>query len=370
MQVAKAQLNLQADYQRVKVEGRLDRVAGRQAGADASIENRNSGDKLSLGHGQTERWLRGNPAPQALAVRHPKAETTTTPSGDQAAKCGECDDGDPAKLGGDLVLRLMRLVLEGMLGHALETGAGVEPPAADGTSNQPPASGPADPQSVADPAALPDDTLVETTTFSYEAEQSQFLADGEVTLSDGRSFSFKLELMMQREQLSVSYSRTTLGALKDPLVVNLSLAPVTLGKGQLFDLNSDGQASETLPGLTSNSAYLALDRNGDGTINDGRELFGPDSGDGFGELAALDEDGNGVIDSGDSAFSSLRLWHSDSGSLQTLQQAGVAALFVNSVATPFQLQVNGTTAGVVRNTGVYLKDNGEAGSLQQIDVVT
>ena len=44
--------------------------------------------------------------------------------------------------------------------------------------------------------------------------------------------------------------------------------------------------------MLNGSGYLALDKNGDGTINDGSELFGTRNGDGFADLAQYDEDGN------------------------------------------------------------------------------
>jgi hypothetical protein len=53
------------------------------------------------------------------------------------------------------------------------------------------------------------------------------------------------------------------------------------------------------------------DRNGDGAIDHGRELSGATTGDGFAELAAYDEDGNGWIDENDSIYQHLRIWSKD-----------------------------------------------------------
>ena len=54
-----------------------------------------------------------------------------------------------------------------------------------------------------------------------------------------------------------------------------------------------------------------MDRNGDGKINDGSELFGTKSGDGFKDLASYDADGNGWIDENDAIFSQLKIWTKD-----------------------------------------------------------
>jgi len=98
--------------------------------------------------------------------------------------------------------------------------------------------------------------------------------------------------------------------------------------GVRFDLNGDGSKEQVAwTTATSENAWLALDRNGNGAIDNGKELFGnftdqvgpsgeavaPGQGNGWQALAEFDRgrsggNDNGVIDAGDAVFQSLRLW--------------------------------------------------------------
>ncbi|MBV5349781.1 hypothetical protein JZU71_01050, partial [bacterium] len=126
----------------------------------------------------------------------------------------------------------------------------------------------------------------------------------------------------------------------DPLVINFGGKTAELsGKCFSFDLDVDGR-NELINALGSTSGYLAIDRNGDGAINDGSELFGSRTGDGFAELSELDSDGNHWLDEADVAYDKLLVWKKDGSgmdSLNTLRETGVGALYLGSVETPFAL---------------------------------
>ncbi len=213
----------------------------------------------------------------------------------------------------------------------------------------------------------------ETTETFSESENTEFSSTGKVLTADGRTLGFTLDLCMSRD---FSCSRKTLtsgtAVLRDPLVINFDGRAAELeGTRFEFDLDADGKV-EAIPGLGGASGYLAIDRNGDGCVNNGSELFGTCSGDGFADLAALDSDGNRWLDEADAAYDTLRVWQRDErgqSTLSSLRERGVGALYLGSSETPFALK-DGDNAllGQVRASGIYLNEDGSAGSLQQIDL--
>ena len=164
-------------------------------------------------------------------------------------------------------------------------------------------------------------------------------------------------------------------ALKDPLVINFSGQAAELTSQQIsFDIDMDGE-TELIHQLSEQSGYIALDRNGNEQIDDGSELFGAATGNGFDELAAYDDDGNGFIDENDAVWDNLRIWvqqDDGSSSLFTLAEEGVGALYLGYETTEWELTAGPNSneiAGQVRATGLFLTEQGETGTLQQVDLV-
>lgn len=206
-----------------------------------------------------------------------------------------------------------------------------------------------------------------------EQESMRFHAAGVIRTADGREIDFSVAMHMSREFIQESNLQLQAGSQKiDPLVINFDGLGAQLSQTRFeFDLDNNGTA-EQIASLRSGSGYLALDRNGDGAINNGSELFGPSSGRGFAELAAYDEDGNNFIDEADSIYHQLRIWMTNedgTSQLAALGDKNIGAIFLGHVTSPFQLKdAQNNSLGEVANSGIYLTEDGKAGVIQEINL--
>ena len=108
-----------------------------------------------------------------------------------------------------------------------------------------------------------------------------------------------------------------------------------------FDLFGTGTAIKS-GWLSSGDAFLVVDGNGNGRIDDVGEMFGGNSaGLGFAKLAGFDSNGDGLVDSQDARFAELKVWRdansnqiTDQGELLSLSEVGLASLKVSYVALP------------------------------------
>ncbi|MCM2286386.1 MAG: hypothetical protein NDI81_16505 [Desulfobacula sp.] len=221
---------------------------------------------------------------------------------------------------------------------------------------------------------------VSRTEIHFEEESVNFQSSGEVTTEDGRLIRFSLDLSLDRAFVSRTEEETLVQRwqerinLTDPLVISLDgRAPTLTDTSFEFDLDSDGKA-EKIGFVSSGSGFLAFDKNGDHTINNGSELFGPGTGNGFLELSAFDQDHNNWIDENDSVFSRLSVWTRDENGqarLVSLKDAGIGAVSLQSAATGFDLtRADNRLQGRLKNTGVFLFENGKAGFIQEMDLAS
>lgn len=210
--------------------------------------------------------------------------------------------------------------------------------------------------------------------FYSEAENRNLTSSGSITLQTGETIDFTLSLQ-QSQSRSYEYSELVQireQPMTDPLVINFGTATARLTDTLFeFDLNGDGQTGQFAT-LGSGSGYLVFDRNGNGKVDDGTELFGPQSGSGFSELAKYDDDGNQWIDANDEIFSMLSVWvqtTEEGPVLRSLAEVGVQALYVGSVDDRFTLtNPQGVPLGQIRASGIYLTTDGEVRTLEELDL--
>lgn len=213
-------------------------------------------------------------------------------------------------------------------------------------------------------------------TFYYceETETTCFDTQGTAITTDGRQLNFNISVEMSRSFVEMAEEKIEFGQprLCDPLVINLNNNVASVSDQKFFfDIDADGEKEE-ISMLGKNSGYLSLDNNADGIINDGSELFGTQSGNGFKDLLAHDEDGNGWIDEADSIFQKLKIWTMDENGISTLidlKKAGIGAIYLGYENTEFSLKnVANETNAVIQKTGLFLYENGMSGTVQQLDL--
>lgn len=191
-------------------------------------------------------------------------------------------------------------------------------------------------------------------------------SSGCVQTADGRTIDFHLDMHMHSQaERDVLLERLTNGAYCDPLGIDLAGGPVQLTHAR-FSCDVDGNgANETVAWATGTSGFVGYDANGNGTVDAG-ELVGARSGNAFADLAKLDDDHNGWIDEADAAWGKLSFVQRDEAGTETVKslgEAGVGALSVTSVATPFAVD-----GGRVTDTGVALTEDGHAVATQHVDL--
>ena len=145
------------------------------------------------------------------------------------------------------------------------------------------------------------------------------------------------EQVVAQRELELSVGTPAEPQKTDPLVLDIAgngFSTSGLSRPVLFDLDGDGRRDQiSVP--TGDDALLAWDRNGNGRIDNGRELFGDQHGaaNGFAELGKFDDNQDGRIDAADAIYDQLLLLRFDAQgrqSTQSLSQAGVSTIYLEA----------------------------------------
>ncbi|WP_319244458.1 hypothetical protein [uncultured Propionivibrio sp.] len=172
---------------------------------------------------------------------------------------------------------------------------------------------------------------------------------------------------------------------RDPLVLDLDGDGIeTLGIDTtnpiLFDHAANGVRIAT-GWLKSDDAFLVADRDHDGTIDSGAELFSDatplDAGgiatDGFAALAQEDTNHDSVVDANDADWANLRLWRdlNQDGIAQADELFTLASQHIDALRLARTVQNTTQPNGNrIADTGVYVRDDASIGTMGDIDLVT
>jgi hypothetical protein len=160
----------------------------------------------------------------------------------------------------------------------------------------------------------------------------------------------QVEALTSAQIAAMSTTQTQHLQLGSPIILDLDangISTMSIGDGVEFDLHASGQKVHT-GWVGAGDGLLVLDRNGDGAIGDGGELFGTattladgsKASNGYAALRELDANGDGAISNADAGYGDLKVWIdsnadgvSQSGELRTLDSLGIARLNVDANAT-------------------------------------
>ena len=168
---------------------------------------------------------------------------------------------------------------------------------------------------------------------------------------------------------------------RDPLTLDLDGDGLeTTGAGTFnpiyFDHDGDGIKNGS-GWVKSDDAFLVLDKNGNGLIDNGRELFGDNfiksSGqtakDGFDALTDLDSNADGIVNAQDIQYINLKLWRdlnqdgiSQDGELFTLDSQNIVGINITKTANNQTLS-NGNQ---IADTGSFIKGDGSSGTVGEV----
>ena len=348
-------------------------VAARAAAAKA-------GSSRATGPGASVVQLPAHTGPSRTGPAHSLPTSSTAKSAASASSKSSASDDPNDPLNSDPTLRMLALLVEALTGRKVrlikasdvQTDGDAKAQEAGERAAQAADETQAQQGQTQAPAQAGWGVEITVEQSHQESETTAYAATGQVVTADGQTIQFSLQVAMQREeswQATVDIQAGDAVRKVDPVALNLQGGPVQLSPQRIsFDLDSDGTA-EQVAAPAPGTYFLALDRNGNGQIDNGSELFGPASGNGFAELAALDSNGNGWIDEADPAYAALRLWNG-SGETKGLAELAPGALYLGNVATPFEEKsAAGESLGQVVSSGLYLTDAGLPLALQQVDLV-
>ncbi|MFK4074727.1 hypothetical protein ACI2KX_13575, partial [Ectopseudomonas khazarica] len=233
-------------------------------------------------------------------------------------------------------------------------------------------------QSITDIAELAYDAVAGSPVGQLMDTRDEWLRARE----SGETTDSHLEWLRKRNKNSIDpdTNNSFLDALRfiqrrDPLALDLDgdgIETVSANTGITFDFDGDGLKTGT-GWVKGDDGFLVIDRNGNGTIDNGSELFGVDTiksngqkaSDGFDALRDLDGNGDGIFDAQDAQFGNVRVWQdlnqdgvAQANELKTLAEHHITAVNLSSTASN-----QNSNGNIISATGSFIRDDGSEGAV-------
>ncbi len=208
-----------------------------------------------------------------------------------------------------------------------------------------------------------------TLTLNFATGQYNYQPPSPITVTATEVFNY---VVTDRDgDTATANLSVTITALAPPIAVDLDgdgVEFVSNAAGVSFDYDGDGIA-ETTAWVAADDGLLAIDKNGDGKVNNGAELVfgGAGLSDLQGLAAAYDSNGDGKLDAADTDFAKFGIWHdansngvTDAGEFRSLISEGIISIALTSdgrayTAADGQVQVKGEA--------LYTRADGSTGKL-------
>lgn len=283
----------------------------------------------------------------------------------------------------EIKLQLMVLVLESFLGKALDISDFSFNPNSNQQSNSPTSGNSSLNNGLPhlsgveliniDGQSFQQGDIVSVEQWHSREQQLEYQVQGAFKIND-QELSLNYNYSLASKQVSYSKVEMSVEALKDPIIVQFGSQGLGEISGQKdFDINQDS-ALDNLPVFSGDVGYLVYDKNQNNKADNGSELFGPETGQGFTELAQLDSNENGFIDEEDEYFEQLYLWQPGSNENQadqwlSLKEAEIQAISLSAISTPYDFyDQQGEIQAQLRQSSFAISKNGIGRGVHQVDV--
>lgn len=186
---------------------------------------------------------------------------------------------------------------------------------------------------------------------------------------------FQFQLTFQFEfslSVDIRIALNQLDQQQDPIVVDLDgdgIELTNVENGPMFDIKGTGEIVRTA-WIRGGDAFLAVDRNGNGKIDNGLELFGDQWGaqNGFEELRKLDTNSDGYISKEDRDYDRLLLWRDNGDGVSSREELfTLAQMGIERISLQYKnVSILGDRNNKITQKSFFIRNDGSVGRVADV----